>query len=133
VAAAQDPRGFTYSEQHRHQCEVRYVLRLPSRMARWAYVEGATAPDGKPIRGVRHLRGDAAADRLRDAVRDAWRAQRATTPPAPSAGEAAPAAALRSGVALNAAIDPVSGSSLGVEHAGDSDPVQGVVSGVPAR
>lgn len=62
-----DPRGPTYSEQHRHRCEVRQVLlwRI-ERGSAWArkWISGGIGSDGKPVRGVRQVRGDKAAERL---------------------------------------------------------------------
>ena len=51
------PLGFTYTEQHRHECEVRWVLAMPSRAQRTAYLD----PMPK-------WRGEAATQRLREAV-----------------------------------------------------------------
>lgn len=45
-------------EQHRHECEVRWVVALPTNDRRAAY-----------LAGVRERRGDVAGERLR---RDAW-------------------------------------------------------------
>lgn len=53
--------GWTYSEQHRHECEVRYVAGMSTREQRRAYLDG-----------VRAKRGAAAADKLRDDVLRAW-------------------------------------------------------------
>ncbi len=126
MAAAQDARGFTYTEQHRHLCEVRYVLNLPTRMARLAYIDGAIGPDGARIKGIRQVRGDQAADRLRDDVRDAWAARRSSPPP-PGGVEPRAARASRSLHAVNEGM-PVDGSFLGPADGGDSDPVGCVVS-----
>ena len=57
-----DPRGPTYSERHRHACEVRYVLAMPNKERRRAYLDA-----------VEKLRGKAAAQRLRDDVLKAWK------------------------------------------------------------
>lgn len=67
-------RGFGYSEQHRHECEVRYLLSLASRAARVLYLEGDQA-EGGTRKGVRQIRGDKAADRLRADVEAAWSAR----------------------------------------------------------
>ena len=53
-----DPPAKTYTEEHRHACEVRYVANMDTNVQRAAY-----------MRGVTKARGAAAADRLR---RDAW-------------------------------------------------------------
>jgi hypothetical protein len=50
------------SEQHRHECEVRWLAALPSNDRRKKYLEG-----------VKQKRGKAAADRLRV---DAWNLMR---------------------------------------------------------
>jgi hypothetical protein len=56
-----DQRGHTYTEAFRHECEVRFVLKMRSPDARSQYLAGVEARRGKP-----------AADRLRDGVRAAW-------------------------------------------------------------
>jgi hypothetical protein len=55
-------RGPTYTEAHRHACEVRYVLAMPDKNRRRAYLEG-----------VEKARGKSAADRLREGVMKAWK------------------------------------------------------------
>lgn len=60
------PGGATWSEEHRHACEVRYVLAMPSREERAAYLDA-----------LPRFRGKAAAERLRADVAAAWRARRA--------------------------------------------------------
>lgn len=55
-------RGPTYTEEHRHACEVRYVLAMPDKQARRAYLDG-----------VEKKRGKQAADMLRDDVLKAWK------------------------------------------------------------
>lgn len=55
-------RGHTYSDQYRHECEVRYVLSLPGKERRRAYLEA-----------VDKLRGKAAGDRLRQDILKAWK------------------------------------------------------------
>lgn len=55
-------RGPTYSEEHRHACEVRYVVSLPDKHKRRAHLDA-----------VEKLRGKAAAQRLRDDVLKAWK------------------------------------------------------------
>jgi hypothetical protein len=50
--------------QHRHQCEVRAVLR-------WRVLEGS-AWVASWLAGVEKTRGQAAADRLRDDARSQW-------------------------------------------------------------
>ena len=55
-------RGPTYSEEHRHACAVRYVMSLPDKQRRRAYLDA-----------VEKLRGKAAAERLRDGVLKAWK------------------------------------------------------------
>jgi hypothetical protein len=63
----QDPRGPTYCEPHRHRCEVRQVLQWRvERGSNWVrqWINGGRdQATGKPVRGVRQVRGDAAADR----------------------------------------------------------------------
>ena len=52
----------TYSEQRRHECEVRMILNMSSRIQRKGYLDGVEAKRGK-----------AAADRLRVDVIRGWR------------------------------------------------------------
>lgn len=56
-------RAYTYSEQFRHECEVRYVVALPTRQQRLDF-----------LAAVEKRRGEAAARRLRDDVQQAWAA-----------------------------------------------------------
>lgn len=63
------------TEQHRHRCEVRAVLRWRVTeggewVQRWLY--GYTDDGGRKVKGVAQTRGQAAADRLRDDCRDQW-------------------------------------------------------------
>ena len=55
-----DPPGATYTEAHRHACEVRYLAGMATHRERAAF-----------LRGVAKARGAPAADRLR---RDTWAA-----------------------------------------------------------
>jgi hypothetical protein len=57
------------SEQFRHECEVAYILRLPTKRERAGYL-------GK----VRQHRGNEAADKLEGAVYYAWKLQKQTPP-----------------------------------------------------
>lgn len=101
-----DARGFTYSEQWRHECEVRYVMRLPTRERRAAYLEH-----------VRKHRGSDAAARLMVDVQQAWRAARGDAAPSPqSDGNASSAAG-------GEPLTPVNGSFLASQNEGNSDPV----------
>lgn len=67
-----DPRGFTYTETYRHQCEVRQLIAWRAEFGRsWVhgYINGVekTLASSKKVwerKGVRQQRGDAAADRL---------------------------------------------------------------------
>lgn len=72
----QDPRGPTYCEPHRHRCEVRQVLQWRvDRGSNWVrqWINGGRdQATGKPVRGVRQVRGDAAADRLLDDCLQQW-------------------------------------------------------------
>lgn len=51
----EDDRGFTYSEQHRHECEVRYVAGLAGKG------DGSV---GEFLRGIEKRRGSQAAQKL---------------------------------------------------------------------
>ena len=59
--------GPTWTEAHRHACEVRFVCSLP-RAARQRYING----DGDRARPLAAIRGQAATDRLVADVRAAW-------------------------------------------------------------
>jgi hypothetical protein len=119
-AVATDPRGFTYSEQHRHECEVRHVAALPTRAERAAYLDER----------LERKRGKAAADRLRFDVAAAWRASRSSQTPAPEAGtQGAVVCAVHPQVNGSCTEQvPCGGSFLAAPHGGDSDPVRCVVS-----
>lgn len=63
------------SEQHRHRCEVRHLLRWTIERGgavvhAWLYGE---VVGEKRVPGVTDKRGQAAADRLRDDAREQWR------------------------------------------------------------
>jgi hypothetical protein len=60
-----DARGPTYTEAHRHACEVRYVLAMPDKNRRRAYLAGVEKARGKP-----------AADRLRTDILNEWKARK---------------------------------------------------------
>jgi hypothetical protein len=55
------------TEEFRHECEVAYILRLPSKRERAGY-----------LGNVRKHRGDVAADKLERAVYHAWQLQKQT-------------------------------------------------------
>ena len=55
------------TEEFRHECEVAYILRLPSKRERAGY-----------LGNVRKHRGDVAADKLERAVYYAWQLQKQT-------------------------------------------------------
>ena len=57
-----DNRGPTYTDEYRQPCEGRYVVALPGRDRRRAYLEA-----------VERLRGKAAAERLRADILTAWK------------------------------------------------------------
>lgn len=58
------------SEEWRHECEVRTVIAMPSKAARLEYLFGVEeVRNGTTYvikRGVKHVRGIAAAERIRD-------------------------------------------------------------------
>ena len=58
-------RGFTWTEQHRHECEVRHVLALPGHEARREYLDAVERRRGRP-----------AADALRADVRALFEARK---------------------------------------------------------
>lgn len=55
-------------EPFRHECEVRHVARMASNADRRRYLEGGKDANGRDVKGVRHHRGDAACERLRNDV-----------------------------------------------------------------
>ena len=123
-----DPRGFSYTEAWRHQCEVRFVLALP-RAERAAYVD-STAKYRTPD----------AVERLRHDVVDAYRCARDGLPWPQLPDEechtrkahAVHLAVNGSGQGGQAYPLPAHGSFLAPADAGNSDPVRRVVSGVAA-
>ena len=55
------------SEEHRHRCEVRQLLRWRTERGRaWVhdFINGAKDERGRQVKGIRQQRGDAAADRI---------------------------------------------------------------------
>lgn len=56
----------TYSEAWRHECEIRFVLAMPSRERRAAYLEL-----------IEKHRGKAAADRMKEELMRVWNEQKA--------------------------------------------------------
>ena len=115
-------RGYTWSQEWRHICEVRFIIDMPTRDRRTAYLEG-----------IARRRGQAAANALRRDVRAAWDSRRETPPP-PGDGPRVPSVgAVHLGVnAAGQGIPPGLGSFLVPPHEGDSDPVKCVDSGVAA-
>ena len=69
----------TYTEKHRHECEVRMLAAMKSHGHRDDYINGSPVD-----RGVRQIRGDAAADALIASLRASghW-APRASAPDDP--------------------------------------------------
>jgi len=59
----------TYSEQHRHECEVRWVAALPTPARRRAYLDSIEQRRGKP-----------AADRLRTDLLKLWQVRKLPAP-----------------------------------------------------
>ena len=52
---------YTYTEQYRHECEVRMIVNMKFKSDRVRYLEG-----------VEKARGKIAADRLRKSILDIW-------------------------------------------------------------
>jgi hypothetical protein len=116
-----DPRGYTYTEAWRHECEVRHVLKMATRQQRAEYLDG-----------VERKRGKAPADRLRRDVATAWRAAREKQTPHPLGEE--------SGVARSCAVHlssergaPGFGSFLSPGQQGAQTRAFRVDSGAPER
>lgn len=127
IEVEHDPRGRTYTETWRHECEVRYILSLPSREARREWLD-------HPL--LLRTRGQAAVDRLKADVAAAWNAARAT--PIPRGQEPAPDCLSAADAAVNGSVNdrlskPDDGSFLPAATAGNSTPVVGVHSEVSAR
>ena len=122
--AAPDQRGHTYSEAFRHECEVRYVLALPSKWARRDY-----------LNSLHKWRSPAAVERLRADVAAAWHARRTESPGPPDGEDGPPPLPACAGVnaSVNGNHEPVKGSFLHATNAGNSRPIESVVSGVSAR
>jgi hypothetical protein len=120
IRRGNDPRGFDYTEAHRHACEVRFVCALPTRPERAEYLDG-----------VDKRRGLDAGQRLRQDVLTEWRRLHAAPAPSPQGAEPAQAVgAVNQGV--NAPPMPADGSFLASPSQGNSNPVRLVVSGVAA-
>lgn len=115
-------RGYTWTEQYRHECEVRFLLSMPTRAQRAAYLDG-----------LERKRGDAAVARLKADLTAAWRAARGAPSPR-EVGPRPPAAGPvhLEGEPLEQAIPRVVGSFPPLPHGGNSDPADRVVSGVSA-
>lgn len=62
----------TYSEEWRFECECAHLLRMPSRDARNNFIEGNDFS-----KGIRKVRGDAAANALRAGVLLLWEIRQA--------------------------------------------------------
>lgn len=114
-------RGITWTEEHRHACEVRYVAAMPTRQQRADYLEA-----------IDKRRGQAAGDALRAGLREMWAARKAPLPPGERPRPASVASVHPAVNAGQGAGTPVSGSFLAAPHGGDSDPVACVDSGVAA-
>lgn len=98
----------------RDECELRYILDLPTKAERADYLDRAERYDGK-----------ASTDRLRQRVADAWHAARACATPLPCRCVVEPGAQASVHPQVNA---PSSGSSLDLPHEGSLRRVDGVVS-----
>lgn len=117
-------RGFTYTEQHRHECEVRHVMALPTRQARADYIASITK-----------RRGEAAGERMRADLSTAWASRRQATNPPPPSGKGGRDLDAAAGAAVNPAVNPDVpdvGSFLASAHEGSLRPAGCVVSGAAA-
>lgn len=77
----------TASEEWRHECECMTVIAMPDRAHRIRYLYGVVAKwsDGRDKveqRGVKHIRGEAAARRIQDDCMRIHEARKANTAPA---------------------------------------------------
>lgn len=121
-----DPRGFTYTETYRHQCEARFIAALPTKAQRDRYFDG----DGDRLKPLAALRGADAVARLRADAKAHWQAARAQGKPHRPEWEGSGAeveVARATGERTNSV--PGSGSFLGAANEGNSDPVRFVDSG----
>lgn len=69
------PHDVDSSEQHRHRCEVRQVLRWRvERGLTWVrcWLDGYIDSDGRRVPSVEQARGKAAGERLRADCREQW-------------------------------------------------------------
>lgn len=74
-----------YSEDHRHECEARHILRLPTLAQRRAHLYGvqeSVKRQGKWLmvwssKGIQQLRGEAEVKRLEATMIALWRARQA--------------------------------------------------------
>ncbi len=115
-----DQRGFTYTEQHRHDCEVRYVMKMPSRALRAEYLDSLVK-----------WRGQAAVDCIKADLVALWEARRVVDQPPTPAIEVARSA----DAAVNPEVNtdpPGVGSFQHFRHEGPFRPDGCVVSGVAA-
>lgn len=130
-----EERGPTWSEEHRHACEVDFIARLPSRERRRRYFDGWTTEQGRVMPPLARSRGEEAVEKLRKDVRDRFNAIRdGTAGPISPAGEAGAAAqgVHGGGERVCTTSVPTGGSSLAITHASSSDPASCVDSGVGA-
>ena len=81
-------RGPTWSEEFRHECEVSFICSLPSRAARKRYFDGWTDERGRLVKPLAAVRGEAAVQRLRADVRQAWAHRHGAAPSPQQAGRA---------------------------------------------
>ena len=117
-------RGFTWSEQHRHECEVRHVAGLSTKAQRAAYFDG-----------LEKWRGPDAVARLRADVSAAWYAARGEAAPLPPGQRpaAGASASVRLGVNPGAHQDGAGdGSFLAPPREGSLRRGEGVESGAAA-
>lgn len=66
----------TYCEHHRHECEARAVLAMPTLRERRLYLYGGVKRDGKRTPGVQGRRGEAEVRRLEKTIMALWKHER---------------------------------------------------------
>lgn len=128
-------RGPTWSEEHRHACEVRFICSLPTREARRRYFDGLTNAQGRLIKPLAALRGEDVVQRLRADVLAEWARRMTRAAPCPQQeGEGAHGHAVdRPGeLASRTTSVPDGGSSLAPGREGPLRRVGCVDSGVGA-
>ena len=65
------------SEEWRHECEARAIIKMPLLSQRRAYLYGKRDEHGEPYGGILQQRGQAAVERLEETIKRIWYSSRA--------------------------------------------------------